>query len=244
MNAQQQNIRQGRRGKGRQRRVANRRNVPLANLLWQLPTRNPPTVESGPFPNCMEVACKTVFFGRITAAAPFVLFEFRLNDVFLPYTGSPISASGLAQASSIYDSYKVKSVKFKVSVISNETFVMTSGIYLRDAQPSLLVGTYQQALSALDNGPSTCRGTVGSLNGMSRYNQASANIPLSRIVGMPLMYDSDRDFAALINASPNQVVWGAYILCTDEITQDLTNGVTLQLTMTQHTCFFSKTTNL
>jgi len=240
-----ENIRKGRRGRGRQRRVANQSfGQKVQNQLWALPTRNPRTVESGPFPNCMNVACKTVFFGRITAAAPYVLFEFRLNDVFLPYTGSSISASGLAQASTIYDSYKVKTVKFKVTVNSNESFVMTSGFYLRDAQPSLLIGTYQQALSALDNGPTTCRGTVGSLNGMSRYSRTSANIPVSTLVGMPLMYDSDRDFAALISASPNQLVWGAFILCSDDVTQNLDNGVTLQVTMTQHTCFFSKTTNL
>jgi len=239
------NIRRGRRGRGRQRRA--RRGRPaqrIDNQLWSLPTKNPRSVESGPFPNCLNVICKTVYFARVVADSPFVLVEFRLNDVFLPYTGSPISASGLAGASGMYDSYKVRSVRFRVSVVSNEEFVMSSGVFLRDAQPSTLIGTYQQALSALDNGPVTCRGTVGSLNGMSRYVRTSRNIPISRLVGMPLMYDSDRDYAALVDASPNQIVWGAFILCSDDITQNLTNGVTLQLTMTQHTCFFSKKINL
>jgi len=216
----------------------------LINQLWNLPSRNPNGVEMGPFPNCMDVTCKTEYFQRVTGETPFVLVEFRLNDLFLPYTGAGISASGLASAGSIYDSYKVKSVKFEVAVVSNETFVMSSGIFLRDAQPSTLITTYQLALNALANGPVVCRGTVGSTSGMSRYKRVSPVVPLTTIVGQPILYMSDRDFAALVVASPNQIVWGAFILVSDDVTQNLTNGVSLQLKMAQHSCFFSKTVNL
>lgn len=229
----------------RSNRNGSRPSKAVENELWNMSTSMPRSVLKSPFPNCEYVNCVVNFWGNVVdAAAPFVLLEFRLNDLFVPYTGSPISSSGLASAAARYDSYKVRSVRFSVSVLAREQFNCMSGLFLRDAQPSTLITTYQQAVSALTNGPSTCIGTVGLTGGVSRYTARSGRIELSHIVGDPMMYMSDRDFAALVNAGPNQIVWGAFILASEDVSINLANGVTAKITMEQGSCFFSKKINL
>jgi len=234
----------------RRNRRANRRRNPnrpykpqsLYNMLLSLPTRDQAGVVTGPFPNCMEVECVTRFSQIVQGASSFLVTpEFRLNDVFLPYTGSPISASGLAGAAGIYDSYHVNSVTFEVDVVSNDGFPMSFGLFLRDTQPSTLITTYNLAKAAIGNGPVIAAGTVSSTAGVSKYRlPRPVKCDISRIVGRPMVYMCDLLYDAPVTTNPTQVVWASFILISPSAIINLVNGCNVTITMRQHTCFYSK----
>jgi hypothetical protein len=232
------------RGRGRRnRKIFIPKSVNLINNLNHLPTKNTRSIRAGPFPNCMIVECVTTFWNVVQGASSFIVGpEFRINDVFLPYTGSPVSASGLAGASGMYDSYHVTTTSWEVEVISNEGFPMAFAMFPRDTQPTTLLTSRALVTAAIDNGPVFASGTISSTAGVSKYVLQDAPVKLhpETVVGRPLTYLSDLSYDAAVTTNPAQVVWVAFLLLSSSAAQNLTNGVLLKIVMRQRTCFYSK----
>lgn len=175
----------------------------------------------------------------MAGATSFIIHEFRVNSVWQPEIGGPTGIlSGYNGSAFRYASYRVENIKHKIRVVSNEPNIgMSFGVIFNDTQPSTLISTYQQALTATVGTAAYHRGSVGETTGTSRYVSPTISIHPANIVGNPLMYYSDRDFSGslgtpliavpIAGTNPNQAVWGAFILLAETSTTPLTNGVFL-----------------
>lgn len=228
----------------RRRQKRNQRKAPKAsiNMLANM-THVPRSVGmNGPFPQDDIVNIR--YFERIlvAGAVSFIVVDFRINSSWQPRSGGPTgTSSGYIGSIARYASNRVEAFLLSIRVAANEPSISCSfGVVFNDTQPSTAITTYQQALTAITGTSSYFRGTVGQTTGLSIFrSRGSVRIDPGSIVGNPLMYFSDRDFAAATGANPNQSVWGSFILLSDTPAQNLTNGVFLDWDSELRTRFFS-----
>jgi len=195
----------------------------------------------GPFSPDEVVRCR--YFERIQAAAasPFFVIDFRMNSVWQPRVGGATgTASGYLGSVARYASSRVFDTGLTIRVASNEPNISVSfAIVYSDIQPSTVITTYQQALTAFTSTFSYCRGTVGETTGMSIYKSARVKMSPGQVVGDLSMVFDDRDFAAQAGANPNQAVWVSFIAVSESAAINLTNGVFLDYDVELRTLFFS-----
>ncbi len=195
---------------------------------------------SGPFPQSDVVKCR--FFNRVTisGAAPFVVFDLRMNSVWQPQVaGATGVVSGYAGSAARYASYRVEWFKMSIRVVCAEAANAVSFcMVLNDTQPSTTITTYQQALTAFGSSATYFRNTVGQISGQPVYRSPQLSLSPGSIVGNPLMYFSDRDFASSTGSNPNQACWASFVALSDSSGVNLTNGVILDIDIEYRTIFF------
>lgn len=183
--------------------------------------------KTGPFPQ--EEMINYRFYERLAVqgSASFVVVDYRVNSVWQPRSATGTS-SGYVGSSARYASYRVENFKLTINVAADEsTLNVAFGVIFNDTQPSTIITTYQQAETAITSPMSYFRGTVGIVSGMSIYRSPGLSINPGAIVGNPLMYFSDRDFASPFGSNPNQAVWCSFIAISSGSSSNLTAGITL-----------------
>jgi hypothetical protein len=171
---------------------------------------------------------------------PFIVREYRINSVYQPIVSGPTAtASGYNGSVARYNSYRVEHYALNIRVASNENFSMSFGVIFNDTQPSTLITTYQQALTAITSSGSTIRGMVGNSAGNSKYESSTIKLTPGSVVGNPLSYFSDLDYTGSTGFNPAQAVWAAFILVSDGVLMNLTNGVFLDWDSSMTTRFYS-----
>jgi len=195
----------------------------------------------GPFTPDEVVRCRYFERIQVAAASPFLVIDFRMNSVWQPRVGGATgTASGYAGSVIRYASNRVFDFRMTTRVTSNEPAISVSfAMIFSDTQPSTVITTYQQALTAFGSTFSYNRGTVGQTTGMSRYVSPSVKMSPGQVVGDLSMVFSDRDFAAPSGANPNQAVWVSFIAISEIVGINLTNGVFLDYDVEMRTLFFS-----
>ncbi len=195
---------------------------------------------SGPYPQSDSVNCR--FFNRITVsgAANFLVVDFRINSVWQPQVGGVTgTVSGYAGSAARYASYRVEWFKMSIRVVCAEAANAVSfAMVLNDTQPSTVITTYQQALTAFGSSASYFRNTVGQISGQPVYRSPQLSISPGSVVGNPLMYFSDRDFASPTGSNPNQAAWASFVALSDATGVNLTSGVILDVDIEYRTIFF------
>lgn len=198
--------------------------------------------QRGPFPTYEIVNCR--YLQRIVVqdgANPFKVVDFRISDVRQPVQGGPVGVStGWTGSISRYLSWRVESVKMSIRVVSNDTgSPFTFSVFCNDTQVTTLVNNYQKCLQVCTNTMSMFRSSVGEIGGMSVYVSPTRSFPVYTVVGDKKLYESDRDYCGTSTSSPNQEVWGSFILISPDPTINLPNGVILDWDIEMRTRFFS-----
>jgi len=190
----------------------------------------------GPIPQDRLVNIRDFQKILVQGAVPFIVQDFRINSVWQSRPGGATGVmSGYNSSAFAYASYRVEGFKLNIKVISNEPNIgLSFGVVFNDTQPSTVISTYQQALTALASTATYFRGNVGETTGMSRYVSKTVSVPPAHVVGNPLMYYSDRDFSGslgtpliavpIAGTNPNQAVWASFILLAESSATNLTNG--------------------
>lgn len=206
-------------------------------------TRIPRSLASNtPFPPQMRRRMRYLDPSLIykNAANSFFIREFRVNSLFDP---DPLlgggSVSGYGELSQMYNRNIVTHIRMRAVMVNLEpTAVVGAYIIFRDVQPSLLITSFNDAISSAEVAPATRVRMLGTVAGQPKGN-LSASIPLASILGRPLEYLTDVGYASNINVDPPQVLWGAVILFAYTPTTFLTNGVSVALSLDFSTNWFS-----
>jgi hypothetical protein len=172
---------------------------------------------------------------------PFAIKEWRANDVFDPdpLLGG-VSAVGFSELAAIYSLFRVEHVAFRFEVAANESaFAVSFGVSLRDTQPTTSVVSYATAQRFLEIAPTTGPCIVGQAAGQSVYRSAWHKIPISSIVGNPLLVNSDNGWVGTSTTSPAQLAWLAFVALSPGAALPLPNGVILHMYIEYTTRFFS-----
>jgi len=131
-------------------------------------------------------------------------------------------------------------MRFRYTVISNDTTSFTFGWIFRDDQPSTIILTRIDLEDSLEVGLSTGSHMVGTNSGMSKYNSPWYNISVGDVLGNPIVYSTDPRYTSYLQppTSPNQIVWGGFLLMTPSVSVPTTNGVILNVEMVFRTRFY------
>jgi len=185
-------------------------------------------LRAAPFPVQMvrTMVCNTGPLVQQSALASFIVYEFRINDVYSSFPALPLpNCFYYTPLSQIYARNRVRKFRCKYTVTSNEPALpVYTGLIFRDTQPSTVVTTRQLAIDALEVSPSSGPQNVGTTAGMSIFRSPTFTIHPGAVVGDVLAYMSDIDYAASSGAAPPQLVWGAFIVIS-AAAGVLTNGV-------------------
>jgi len=187
----------------------------------------------GPFPQSELVKYFYTITENPAGAFSFQAVDFRANSVWQPMVGGATGTlSGYTGSAARYASSRVESIKFRFRVANNETAnSLGFGMIGNDTQPTTIITTYQQALTALGSSRCFVRDTVGYTSGMSIYRSRWFKTSPAQIVGDPLMVFGDRDFSAPFGSNPNQIAWLGFIVLSESGSINITAGcyVTIEI---------------
>ncbi len=181
------------------------------------------------------------------AAAGFCVLEARLGDPtdagFSGGTGGLSTATtGIADMAA-YALARVRSAIIEISGASLETgAVVGVNLIFSDTQPSTVITTYALAKAAALTYLHTPLKKVAVSTGNSAFKYAPVRVTAREVIG-DIMPETDRDFVTVVNPShtaPNQEWWTALIVTSVSSGTNLTNGLDLNLTVTQNVEAFSR----
>lgn len=200
-----------------------------------------PKQMKGPFPYSETIRIRTYFRYVMQGAAPYLVLDFKLNDVYnpIPASGSLGLSAGYAGSASRYTAYHVQGIQVKISLSCNENFSVTGGLVFSDTQESTVITSYALAERAFVSTGCAHRAQLATQTGQGRSVFPTFKIAPSSILGNPMVYYSDTNFVSSYGSSPAQVVWGAVILISDTILTNLTNGAFVDIDLTQITRNYS-----
>lgn len=191
------------------------------------------SVVHGPFPQFELIKYFYTFTENPAGAFTFQALDFRANSVWQPLVGGATGTlSGYSGSAARYASSRVESLRFRFRVANNEAANSISfGVIGNDTQPSTVITTYQQALTAIGSSRSFVRDTVGFTSGMSIYRSQWFRTTPGSLVGDPMMVLSDRDFSAPFGANPNQIAWLGFVVLSESAGVNITAGcyVTMEI---------------
>jgi len=186
----------------------------------------------------------------LQGASPFLVREYTLNDVWQPFAGGLTgSMSGYNSSAFRYALFKVISSIIKVMLTSNENFGMSFYFIVSDTQPSTLITTYALALKYGLSSNIAFTGTVGYSTGGSRFVSKPHKVMIADVVANSLAYYGDNTYGGslgtpliavpVVGVSPNQKIWGALVLVSDVVGQNLTNGAFCDVQLRARTLNYS-----
>lgn len=169
----------------------------------------------------------------------FLVKEWRMTDIWDPdpSIGGGTVAGSLSMLG-IYLLWQVRKFKFRFNVVNNEnTKPISFGFIMRDRQPSLDILTLADAQNALEVQPCTKIFTVGETSGMSKYQGRWQKVDCGHVLGNPIKFRGDIDYAGAGPATPSQVLWIAVVAYIGA--GDLTNGFFMDAQFVFNTKFWS-----
>jgi hypothetical protein len=181
------------------------------------------------------------------AAAGFAVIEFRLADPTNAGAsggtgGFTVASTGIADMAA-YALARVRSAKIEVSGASLETGALVSvNLIFSDTQPSTVITTYALAKAASISYMHTPLIKVAVSTGNSAFKFLPVVVNARSVVG-DLMPVTDRDFVTVVNpahTAPNQEWWGALVITSVSSGTNLTNGLDVNITVTQEVEAFSR----
>lgn len=206
----------------------------------------------GPFPQSEIVSFRYTDRIQINSVAnSYAVVDFRMNSVWQPRFGGPTgTSSGYVGSAFRYLNYRVENFKFRIRTNSNEPNISLSfGMILNDSQISILLTSFQTALTLLGSPGTYAKGTIGETTGMSRYVSPTFSVSPAKIVGNPLMYYSDRDYTGTLGTpliavpingtNPNQISWGGFVVVSETPAIPITNGLFADFDFEMTTRLFS-----
>lgn len=175
------------------------------------------------------------------AAAAFLVREFKVNDLFDP---DPLlgggSVSGYTTLATIYSRNIVTDVAFNVRLVNIEPGVVAGAyVIFRDAQPSLTITSFNSAVSSAEVAPASRPVLLGPSGGQPKGSIVRKKISMSSVLGRPLEYLTDIGYAANINASPPNLIWGALVVFSYTPLTLFPNGITASIEIDYTTKWFS-----
>lgn len=168
-----------------------------------------------------------------SATNPFIIREFKVNDVFDP---DPLlgggSVSGYTELNALYNRNIVVSASMRAELYNIEpSIVVFAFLMFRDAQPSITYTTYADLVSAREVAPSTRSIVLGVVTGNGRGVLRTPKLPMSSIVGNTMEYMGDISYGASASSSPSNVIWGALALYAYTPLSILTTGVSADISI-------------
>lgn len=211
-------------------------------LLHQLiiPKLPKELMKSSPFP--VSMTRKLLFHERVIlqGAVPFIVKDYILNGAFLPSGIAGNFMTGFAQLAAIYNVYIVIKARFKYIVNTNEPGVpIYFGVICRDIQPSTTILSWANANDSLEMSPTTGIQSVGETTGMGTFRSKWYQINPSEIYGNPLQYYTSNNVSSVVTANPGALIFGSFILTSDLVGTNLTNGAFLDFYLELTTMFYS-----
>lgn len=201
-----------------------------------------------PFPDKRMIKVVTTSDGSIQAAAAgFAVIEFRLADPtnagVSGGTGAFTTATAGIADMSAYALARVRSAKIEYSGASLETGALVStNMIFSDTQPSTVITTYALAKAAMIGYRHTPIIKVAVSTGNSAFEYPPVTVTARQIIG-DVMPTTDRDFVTTVNpahVAPSQEWWGAVIVTAVSSGTNLTNGLDVNITITQTVEAFSR----
>lgn len=201
-----------------------------------------------PFPTRKIIKVVTTTDGSAqAAAASFCVLEARLADPtnagFSGGTGGlTVATAGIADMAA-YALARVRSATVEVSGASLETGALVSAnLIFSDVQPSTVVTTYALAKAAAISYYHTPLRKIAVSTGNSAFRFSPVTVTAQKVIG-DVMPTTDRDFVTVVNpahTAPSQEWWCALIVTSVGAATNLTNGLDVNLTVTQMVEAFSR----
>lgn len=194
-------------------------------------------MKASPFPVSMKKRLIFQYNAFQQAAAPYHVGDFVINSWKPDGTNK---YSGFTELAAIYNLYKVTSCRVRYNVAANEpTLPCSFGLVFRDLPPSGSIGSYAQAVNALEVAPTTGIDLVGETTGQSLFRSRWYKIRPGAIIGNELEYLTSPAYAALTTAAPADSVYMSVVVISGASGTDLTNGIYFQLTLESTITFYS-----
>jgi len=201
-----------------------------------------------PFPAKRMIKVVTTSDGSVQAAAAgFVVIEARLADPtnagFSGGTGAfSVNSTGIADMTA-YALARVQSIVLECTGTNLDTgAVVAFNFIFSDVQPSTVITTYALAKAAQTSYLHTPIRKLAIASGNSSFKIPPVRVTPRQVIG-DIMPTTDRDFVTVVNPShtaPSQEWWVALVCTSVASGTNLTNGMDVNITLTQDVEAFSR----